>query len=89
MVLPSSQPSGAGNVLAECRRGEVVGPQQLMNQGVIGGQPGSATADQPTAGSEFVGEPARVGAHGRVGDQPALHLTALGAERRQPTNHAV
>ena len=60
-----------------------------MGQRVVGGQPGRAAADERAARPEFVGEATGVGAHRGVGDQPALHVTALGAEGRQAADHAV
>src|SRR4051812_39836481 len=75
--------------LAEGGDGEVFGAQQVVDHGVVGGDPRRPATHQPTAGAEFVGETAGVRAHGGVGDEPALHLTVFGAERRQPADDPV
>jgi hypothetical protein len=79
----------AGQCLPEDGDGEVVGAQQLVDERVVGGQPGCPAPDEPAAFAQFVGEPSRVGAHGGVGDQPALHLAPLGAEGRQSADDTV
>ena len=60
-----------------------------MCERMVRGQPRRAAAYQPTLRPEFVGETTGIGPHGEVGDQSALHLTALGSEGGQAANHAV
>ena len=82
-------PQWAGKVLADRGDREVIGAKELVSQRVVGGQPRRAAANELAALAKFVGEATGVGADRGVGDEPALHLTALGPERRQPTDDPV
>jgi hypothetical protein len=87
VLLDPAQRIGQG--AADRHHREVIGAQQLMRERMVGGQPRRAAAHEPTARPEFVGETTGVRPHGGVGDQSALHLTALGSEGGQAADHPV
>lgn len=80
---------GCGQIRPENQHPEVVGPQQLVRECVIGRQVGDAAFDQVAAGPDFVVEAHRIGGHRRIGNQPGLDVTPAGDERRDAADEAM
>lgn len=80
---------GRGQIRSEDHHPEVVGPQQLVGERVIGGQVGDAALHQFAPDPDFVVEAHRIGGHRRIGDQPGLDVTPARAVRRGAADEAV
>src|SRR5689334_4435976 len=76
-------------IRSEDQHAEIIGPQQLMGESVIGRQIGDAALHQLASGADFVVVAHRVGGHRRIGNQPGLDVAPPGSERRGAPDEAV